>query len=103
LEINPVLEALVNDNDSLDSDREKTNLHNQIATISAEQDEKLREEIQTYEKRIQGLIEGVGMLKERVHINLLKKSYDLIKKKIFFLHRHAVVLIKNKLINFVQI
>jgi hypothetical protein len=103
LEINPVLEPLVNDDvddeDSVNTDREKSN---QIATISTEQDEKLREEIQTYEKRIQGLIEGVGMLKERVNKNLIKKSYYLIE---FFSSpfRHVVVLIHNKLINFVQI
>lgn len=67
MEINPVLEALVRDDvdneSSLNSDRERDNLHNQIAT---EQDEKLLAEIQAYEKRIQGLVEGVGMLKERV-------------------------------------
>lgn len=68
MEINPVLEALVQDDvdneSSLNTDREKDNLHNQIAT---EHDEKLLAEIQTYEKRIQGLIEGIGMLKERVN------------------------------------
>lgn len=68
MEINPVLEALVSDDvDSLDSERDKQNLHNQISNNSTEQDEKILEEIQLYEKRIQGLIEGVGMLKERVN------------------------------------
>lgn len=37
-----------------------------------EEDEKLQTEIQTYEKRIQGLIENVGMLKERVKQNIFK-------------------------------
>ena len=74
MEINPVLEALVSDDvDSLDSERDKQNLHNQISNNSTEQDEKIIEEIQLYEKRIQGLIEGVGMLKERV--NLKKRNY----------------------------
>jgi len=75
LEINPVLEALVHDDvddeESLNTDRQKTDL---IKQISCEQDEKLNEEIQTYEKRIQGLIEGVGMLKERV--NYLRKKIN---------------------------
>mgnify|MGYP002378616036 CR=1 FL=1 len=75
MEINPVLEALVHDDvddeESLNTDRQKTDL---IKQISCEQDEKLNEEIQTYEKRIQGLIEGVGMLKERV--NYLRKKIN---------------------------
>ncbi len=64
LEINPVLENLVNDviddESSQNTERDK---HNQ----RIEQNEKLLDEIQSYEKRIQGLIEGVGMLKERVN------------------------------------
>jgi hypothetical protein len=79
LEINPVLEALVDDDvsneDSFNSERDQRNLHNQIANISTEQDEKLLGEIQTYEKRIQGLIEGVGMLKERVNKNIINKFF----------------------------
>ena len=75
MEINPVLEALVHDDvddeESLNTDRQKTDL---IKQISCEQDEKLNEGIQTYEKRIQGLIEGVGMLKERV--NYLRKKIN---------------------------
>jgi hypothetical protein len=79
LEINPVLEALVDDDvsneDSFNSERDQRNFHNQIANISTEQDEKLLGEIQTYEKRIQGLIEGVGMLKERVNKNIINKFF----------------------------
>jgi hypothetical protein len=58
----------------MDSDRDK---ENQLAMIAAAaEDEKLRDDIQIYEKRIQGLVEGVGMLKERVNKNILiKKSY----------------------------
>jgi hypothetical protein len=79
LEINPVLDHLVNDcvddEDSLNSERDKTNLRNQITNILPEQDEKLLEEIETYEKRIQGLIEGVGMLKERVNKNVIRNCF----------------------------
>jgi len=79
LEINPVLEALVDDDvsneDSFNSERDQRNPHNRIANISTEQDEKLLGEIQTYEKRIQGLIEGVGMLKERVNKNTINKFF----------------------------
>ncbi len=79
MEINPVLEALVDDDvsneDSFNSERDQRNFHNQIANISTEQDEKLLGEIQTYEKRIQGLIEGVGMLKERVNKNIINKFF----------------------------
>ena len=67
MEINPVLEPLVQDDvdseSSMNTDRDKINRHAQIAN---EQDEKIVAEIQNYEKRIQGLIEGIGMLKERV-------------------------------------
>ncbi len=79
MEINPVLDHLVNDcvddEDSLNSERDKTNLRNQITNILPEQDEKLLEEIETYEKRIQGLIEGVGMLKERVNKNVIRNCF----------------------------
>lgn len=47
----------------MNTDREKINHHVQITN---EQDEKLVADIHNYEKRIQGLIEGIGMLKERV-------------------------------------
>lgn len=35
-------------------------------TLPTEEKEKLIAEIQVYEKRIQGVIEGIGMLKELV-------------------------------------
>ena len=86
MEINPVLEALVHDDvddeESLNTDRQKTDL---IKQISCEQDEKLNEEIQTYEKRIQGLIEGVGMLKERVNY-LRKKINSSFSLSLLFCH-----------------
>jgi hypothetical protein len=71
LEINPVLETLVNDvvddESNQSTERDKQNFQNHLTNISTEQNEKLLEEIHSYEKRIQGLIEGVGMLKERVN------------------------------------
>lgn len=67
MEINPVLEPPVHDDvdseSSMNTDRDRVNRR---AQITNEQDEKLVAEIQNYEKRIQGLIEGIGMLKERV-------------------------------------
>jgi hypothetical protein len=44
-------------------------------TLSTDENRKLMSEIQIYEKRIQGLIDGIGMLKDRVN---LKKFYSLI-------------------------
>ncbi len=58
---------VVDDDESLNTDREKPNPHQQLANHPTEHDEKLLGEIHSYEKRIQGLIEGVGMLKERVN------------------------------------
>lgn len=48
-----------------DEDSQMTALDQEASTYPDTQD-KLQEEIQTYEKRIQGLVEGIGMLKERV-------------------------------------
>jgi hypothetical protein len=68
LEITPVLEVLVNDDvDDEDSQLTEREKPNQIDIISREENDALIGDIQTYEKRIQGLIEGVGMLKERVN------------------------------------
>jgi hypothetical protein len=44
-------------------------------TLSTDENRKLMSEIQIYEKRIQGLIDGIGMLKDRVSF---KKFYSLI-------------------------
>ena len=66
LDVVPMPENLVNDVvDDEDSQRtacDQEPLHDPIHDTNG----KLQEEIQTYEKRIHGLIEGVGMLKERV-------------------------------------
>jgi len=42
-------------------------MNSQTNTLSTDEKEKMIGEIQIYEKRIQGLIDGVGMLKERVN------------------------------------
>ncbi|CAF0777109.1 unnamed protein product [Adineta steineri] len=69
LEINPVTEIIINDGDSqnIKSDRQNSTNNSQTNTLSTYEDEKLMREIQNYEKRIQGLIDGIGMLKERMH------------------------------------
>ncbi|CAF1244257.1 unnamed protein product [Adineta steineri] len=69
LEINPVTEIRINDGDSqnIKSDRQNSTNNSQTNTLSTYEDEKLIGEIQNYEKRIQGLIDGIGMLKERMH------------------------------------
>ncbi|CAF3327624.1 unnamed protein product [Rotaria sp. Silwood1] len=86
LEINPVIDGLVNDDvdgeSSQNTERNKQNLHNQTANISAEQDEKLQEEIRTYEKRIQALIENVGMLKERARSRTNQEQTDQLRSDI---------------------
>jgi DNA repair exonuclease SbcCD ATPase subunit len=50
----------------------------QTTSRSIDENEKLMREIQIYEKRIQGLIEGIGMLKEKVNKKTRRKS-DLFK------------------------
>lgn len=66
LDVIPMPENLVNDVvDDEDSQRtacDQEPLHDHVHEANG----KLQDEIQTYEKRIHGLIEGVGMLKERV-------------------------------------
>jgi len=58
----------------LNSERNKQNTTpiSQTSSLTTDENEKLMREIQIYEKRIQGLIDGIGMLKERV--NLKKKT-----------------------------
>ena len=48
-----------------DEDSQMTALDQEPSSYPDSKD-KLQEEIQTYEKRIHGLVEGIGMLKERV-------------------------------------
>ena len=68
LEINPVMEISVNGEKSLDTDRnqQNTSLVSPTKTLSTNENEKIMETIQTYEKRIQALIDGISMLKEQV-------------------------------------
>ncbi len=69
LEINPVTEISIDDEESLNSERNKRNTTptSQTNSLTTDENEKLMKEIQIYEKRIQGLIDGIGMLKERVN------------------------------------
>ncbi len=69
LEINPVTEISIDDEESLNSERNKRNTTptSQTNSLTTDENEKLMREIQIYEKRIQGLIDGIGMLKERVN------------------------------------
>lgn len=53
---------VVDDEDSQRTARDQDPLNDQVNDLNG----KFQDEIQTYEKRIHGLIEGVGMLKERV-------------------------------------
>ncbi|UJR22841.1 hypothetical protein I4U23_025871 [Adineta vaga] len=73
LEINPVTEFIIDDDDdgnreykNLNSDKLNTTNNSQTNTLSTYENEKLMGEIQLYEKRIQGLIDGISMLKERI-------------------------------------
>lgn len=62
------MEISVNGEENLDTDRDQqnTSLVSPTNTLSTNENEKLMETIQTYEKRIQALIDGIGMLKEQV-------------------------------------
>jgi len=66
LEINPVTEIIIDDELNTDRSLQNTITHSPPNTPSTETNDKLMTEIQTYEKRIQGLIDGIGMLKDRV-------------------------------------
>jgi hypothetical protein len=65
-------------------DRHNTSSNSQTNSFSTVENEKLMRDIQIYEQRIQGLIDGIGMLKERV----------IFKKKEYFIY------LIFKLINF---
>ena len=53
------------DDESLDTERPKQNTP--TSSRSIDENEKLMKDIQIYEKRIQGLIDGIEMLKDRVN------------------------------------
>ncbi|CAF3178052.1 unnamed protein product [Rotaria socialis] len=86
LEINPTIDNIVSDD--VDDEGSQTNEHDkqkqqsQIPNVLKEQDEKLQNEIQTYEKRIQGLIENVGMLKEKARNRLNQEQADQLREDI---------------------
>ncbi len=52
-------------------DQQNTSLISPTNTLSTNENEKLMGDIQIYEKRIQALIDGIGMLKEQVDIRIL--------------------------------
>ena len=62
LEINPVTEFIIDDDDGNQSDKQISSSPSQSTT----KNEQLMREIQSYEKRIQGLVDGISILKERV-------------------------------------
>jgi len=49
-------------------DKQNTSIISPTNTLSTIENEKLMGDIQMYEKRIQALIDGIGMLKEQVNI-----------------------------------
>ena len=62
----------VDDEDSQMTALDQEHGHDHGPSSHPDANGKLQEEIQTYEKRIQGLVEGVGMLKERVNRSIAK-------------------------------
>lgn len=59
------MEISVHGEESLDSDRNQPNT-TPVSPMNTNENAKLMETIQTYEKRIQALIDGISMLKEQV-------------------------------------
>jgi hypothetical protein len=79
-------------------DQQNTSLISPTNTLSTNENEKLMGDIQIYEKRIQALIDGIGMLKEQVDIRIFSDNF--IDQ---FSNRCITGQIKIKLINFVRI
>ncbi|CAF3199092.1 unnamed protein product [Rotaria socialis] len=84
LEINPVAEFIVDDEDSWNTERDKhnTTADSQSNTLSIEDKEKLMADIQVYEKRIQSVIDGIGILKELVHKRTNPEQTDQLRSDI---------------------
>ncbi|CAF4012931.1 unnamed protein product [Rotaria sp. Silwood2] len=85
LEINPVTEILIDDEDSWNTehDKQNTTIPSQTNTRSIHNNnEKLMAEIQTYEKRIQSVIEGIGMLRELIRKNANQEQTDQLRTDI---------------------
>jgi hypothetical protein len=79
-------------------DKQNTSIISPTNTLSTIENEKLMGDIQMYEKRIQALIDGIGMLKEQVNIPI---TYNYFIDQ--FSNRCIAMQIKTKLINFVRI
>lgn len=75
LEINPVTEIIVDDEENwnTENDQHNTTNNSQTNTPSTNENENIIRDIQTYERRIQGLIDGIGMLKGLVNQRKKKK------------------------------
>jgi len=58
-------------------------MNSQTNTLSTDEKEKMMGEIQIYEKRIQGLIDGVGMLKERVNQQIRIDIFNIYINNLF--------------------
>ncbi|CAF0915991.1 unnamed protein product [Didymodactylos carnosus] len=84
LEINPVTEITINDDtDNEDyQESERPQRTTSASRVSAEQQEQLATEIKTYEKRIQTLIENIGMLKEKAQLKGNQSQADNLRSEI---------------------
>ncbi len=68
---------------NLKSDLQNSTMNSQTNTLSTDEKEKMMGEIQIYEKRIQGLIDGVGMLKERVNQQIRIDFFNIYINNLF--------------------
>ncbi len=68
---------------NLKSDLQNSTMNSQSNTLSTDEKEKMMGEIQIYEKRIQGLIDGVGMLKERVNQQIRIDFFNIYINNLF--------------------
>jgi hypothetical protein len=80
-----VAEFVIDDEGSqnLKSDLQNSTMNSQTNTLSTDEKEKMMGEIQIYEKRIQGLIDGVGMLKERVNQQIRIDFFNIYINNLF--------------------
>jgi hypothetical protein len=80
-----VAEFVIDDEGSqnLKSDLQNSTMNSQSNTLSTDEKEKMMGEIQIYEKRIQGLIDGVGMLKERVNQQIRIDFFNIYINNLF--------------------
>ncbi|CAF0786144.1 unnamed protein product [Adineta ricciae] len=78
LEINPVTEFIIDDDDGNQSDKRISSSPSQSTT----KNEKLMREIESYEQRIQGLVDGISMLKERIRNQSTHDQTDQLRSDI---------------------